>query len=84
MADENNTGGSAFPIQAAGIPGALGADPGMTLRDWFAGQAMNHMLEWTTVTQPATFKVIAEKAYLVADAMIEARDATPAQSEREA
>ena len=32
-------GGSAFPIPQNDQPGAYPAEPGMSLRDWFAGQA---------------------------------------------
>jgi hypothetical protein len=35
-----NDGGPAFPIPNDDRPGAYEAHPGMTLRDWFAGQAL--------------------------------------------
>lgn len=80
-------GGPAFPrLDRLEVDGArweafkATAADGMSLRDWFAGLAMNHMLEWADVRYPASFNVIATKAYLVADAMIVARDATPALS----
>ena len=37
MTDIIEDGGSAFPIEGGEFSG-LHADPGMTLRDWFAGQ----------------------------------------------
>ena len=47
---------------------------GMTLRDWFAGQwligtAVDPTVDWSEATRPT----IAEMAYKVADAMMEAR-----------
>lgn len=65
---------SAFPY---GNP-AAGGDPGMTLRDWFAGQALiglattNHGNDWgTSGVRHGT--ICAEKAYAIADAMLKER-----------
>ena len=44
--------------------------PGMTLRDWFAGQAMAGMLARFNYTETA----MAIQAYKFADAMLKARD----------
>ena len=44
---------------------------GMTLRDWFAGQAMNYLLERFGPTYAE--HVVAERAYQVADAMLTER-----------
>lgn len=68
-------GGYAFPhMMAQGHKDYAG---GMTLRDWFAGNAMCRML---TVAAEAHVsmksdipKIIASKAYEMADAMLEAR-----------
>jgi len=50
---------------------------GMTLRDYFAGQALTGMLtdnEGFTLPEGKTvFNIVAESAYKYADAMIEAR-----------
>lgn len=54
-------GGPAFPS-----PGAF---DGMSLRDWFAGQAISGAIGKFRVAQTA-----AEYAYRVADAMLEARE----------
>jgi hypothetical protein len=42
---------------------------GMTLRDWFAGQALSGMLAYGEEYEP-----FAERAYLIADMMIKARE----------
>lgn len=61
---------SAFPIvcfNTAGMPNVLAH--GMTLRDWFAGQALLAM----RYTGATAYKDDAESCYKMADAMIEAR-----------
>jgi hypothetical protein len=71
----NNNGGHAFPT--------LFIDPehgsgyaGMTLRDWFAGMALQGMIA-NVNTSPKTSSLgrqfIAKNAFQLADAMIEAR-----------
>jgi hypothetical protein len=52
-----NTGNSTWGMQPA---------EGMTLRDWFAGQAL-------AMSVPDTPKNLAEWTYMVADAMLAAR-----------
>ena len=64
-----NTGGPAFPT----VAGQVVYSNGMTLRDWFAGQALawaGHN-EWFSNDH----KHVAERAYRMADAMIAARSA---------
>jgi hypothetical protein len=57
---------SAFPgTDARGF-----VSTGMTLRDWFAGQAIAGLMEYR---QQFNIKVLAVDAYEVADAMMEAR-----------
>ena len=67
-----NTGGPAFPAPA-GVSSIT--KQGMTLRDYFAAQAMSAFiepLEWqSTVGQISS--LVAENAYALADAMLEAR-----------
>jgi len=60
-----DTGGPAFPWDGNG-------DDGMTLRDYFAAKAMAGMLahEDSYIYQPIE---IADKAYVIADAMIKER-----------
>lgn len=65
---QQDDGGPAFP-------NALGPEDfeqkGMTLRDWFAGQALAQYL--ATMPSDATYAELAEKCYRAADAMLEAR-----------
>lgn len=73
MAEKINDGGPAFPAEG-GCDSGLHPNPGMSLRDWFAGQAIIGLAAITahdeTVTRRLT--VVAE-AYAVADAMLAAR-----------
>ena len=83
-------GGPAFPQQHA-IDGNWVKEPlpefrGMTMRDWFAGNAMRQMLPWNhdypteeiAAKQSADFarlaEMIAKTAYLLADAMLAERE----------
>lgn len=70
-----NDGGPAFPM-ASGPCNDF--EHGMSLRDWFAGRAMQSMLHseigksgWATVHG------VASDAYKVADAMLKAREVKP-------
>lgn len=88
---QKNTGGPAFPGKVMepdiGDPDTgetlsfLEDDhPGMTLRDYFAGQALIKWSEMITLQvgnedgNKTQMKVVAEICYAFADAMIEARD----------
>ena len=80
---------SAFPVNCANdpSPGAYPAEPGMTMRDWFAGQAVTGILANSENTQagaeptncalscrPEEFSSwVAKASYLVADAMLAER-----------
>ena len=72
-----NTGGPAFPrnILDHGHGVITTHESGMTLRDYFAAQAMSAFIdyrEWqSTVLQISS--LAAENAYVLADAMLEAR-----------
>lgn len=46
---------------------------GMTLRDYFAGQALHEYSGYAQFTIPETFNVVAERCYQMADAMIAQR-----------
>lgn len=80
MTDETkNDGGPAFPAEG-GSDSGLHANPGMTLRDWFAGQALAGIAanpeeakgsRGLSLSQAT--KVTAQAAYLLADAMIAER-----------
>ena len=63
----------AFPIQSYTC-----AEKGMTMRDYFAAQAMQAFcstLGDVSPNSPPLFTVIAEDAYVMADAMMKVREA---------
>lgn len=66
-----NDGGPAFP-NVPSDPGYTLWDQGMSLRDWFAGQALNGLLSDHTMT--GNYEQFADCAYLYADAMLKARN----------
>ena len=69
-----NDGGPAFPRpQAETSQGGNYHQDGMSIRDWFAGQALAHDYTGDEGTDPAK---IALWAYQVADAMLAARAAS--------
>jgi hypothetical protein len=76
MSTPINDGGPAFPFskEMETISG-LQFSTGMTLRDWFAGQALVGLL-----TQPAEIEFgashFAKASYEMADAMLKAREAS--------
>jgi len=65
-------GGSAFPFAEATTD--FSVSPGMTLRDWFAGMALQGMLDRTYGMK---IEIIAARSYEMADAMIAARNNLP-------
>ena len=69
MLDEKE-GGPAFPV-----PENVCINSGMTLRDWFAGQALAGICA-DPVTDGGTWKAIATMAYLAADTMLQIRSET--------
>ena len=64
-----NTGGSAFPYVA---DADFDYGTGMTLRDYFAAKALQGLLSDTTVR--STPDEFASNCYIVADAMLKARE----------
>jgi hypothetical protein len=78
---------SAFPIPLDDRPGAYPAEPGMDLRDYFAAKAMQ---AWISTFQEhehpvhsnnhrgayRTASSVAIASYMMADAMLEVRNAT--------
>lgn len=65
-------GGPAFPLPVTEWnPGYAG----MSLRDWFAGQALTGLFAQSEITNASSVHVVAQIAYGMADAMIAARDA---------
>lgn len=72
-----NDGGPAFPVaDSYRVDGQVYNHNGMTLRDWFAGQAMASILISKNFTQAST-KEITERAYWYADAMLDERMEEP-------
>jgi hypothetical protein len=71
-----NDGGPAFPIPPIDNgPGNIKsqAKPGMSLRDWFAGMAMQGLL---VHDDEGVISEAARDAYRYADAMLKAREAS--------
>ena len=69
-----NDGGSAFPFQCQGPTTAPEIYYGMSLRDWFAGQALAGILAADSSTQSIGFVEAADLALGYADAMLKARE----------
>ena len=72
-----NDGGPAFPFVSWQSPNGMVSTAhtnGMTLRDWFAGQAMAGTVNFP---EAPSFVDAAKHAYNMADAMMKAREAKP-------
>ena len=70
----HNDGGPAFPTKHPALdPRACGVttEPGMTLRDWFAGKALQGML--ADPERRGSYGEFAKHAYAFADAMLAER-----------
>lgn len=67
-----NDGGPAFPFKCQGPTTAPEVYYGMTLRDWFAGQALARI-----ATEECDMDEKARWCYRLADAMIEERQKGP-------
>lgn len=70
MGKKTDDGDPAFPVQLGTQHDRYLAAPGMSLRDWFAGQALTGLLMRTSLGGP---KTLADMAYEFADAMLEER-----------
>lgn len=72
-----NDGGPAFPFgqisEVTGQPVNGFYDPGMSLRDYFAARAMQSMIAKYGFSS-GEINFAAEQSYIVADAMLAARD----------
>lgn len=76
MADEINTGGPAYPTETYSRNGyPCGPSMGMTLRDYFAGQALAGLLAGCSDLIEVGSNDMAVNAYMQADAMLRARGA---------
>ena len=75
MTDKINTGGPAYPVPMDNW------DHGMTLRDYFAGQAVGEVIAYFAdkhlIRNESAPDAFARKAYEIADAMIAAREPKP-------
>ena len=72
MSGKDN-GGPAFPYVIPDVP-LESFRSGMTLRDWFAGQAMAaELVAWGNSSTEGHEINIARRAFAMADAMLEAR-----------
>ena len=70
----SNDGGPAFPVTPTDRSGQIAETQcGMTLRDWFAGQA----LAATRHSYGNSYTALAKAAYAIADAMLAARNQEP-------
>ena len=66
-------GGCAFPFTAQGPGGeTTEADPGMTLRDWFAGKALGEATR--DIHSDHKPEDVAKRCYDLADALLKQRD----------
>ena len=73
MSDKQNDGGPAFSCKANESRGGYPAN-GMSLRDWFAGQALAGLLASGVASERGqTCEDVAQIAYANADAMIAER-----------
>ena len=76
MSNTKNTGGPAFPQTEVDRDGAtITHHSGMTLRDYFAAKAMQSYLADCAWRNDIPHSETARVAYIVADAMIKAREA---------
>lgn len=65
---------NAFPSVCLDDPGHPASAPGMTLRDWFAGQALIGIVSSMLGKQENPEAAFAYGAYAIADAMLSARE----------
>jgi hypothetical protein len=78
MSAPTNNGGPAFPSVGEGFGNPSYSAPGMTLRDYFAGQALaGILLNYTTQKFGASEFTVGTAAYQYADAMLAAREGKP-------
>jgi hypothetical protein len=66
-------GGSCFPYACEMKDGGCIVDTGLTLRDWFAGQALRAVLDTDDYSIAEGRKILAANCYQIADAMLAER-----------
>lgn len=71
----SSDGGKAFPLAPFRKDGVMIDQPGMSLRDWLAGQALTGMIANPHNRQTETFATVASDAFGFADAMLAERRA---------
>lgn len=74
--EQINDGGPAYPSGKSEKRGFENSHPlheGMSLRDWFAGQALASMTTAPDYSKGPCNAAMAERAYVIADAMLAAR-----------
>ena len=78
-----NDGGPAYPVAPSWNPNGdmvEGGFPGMSLRDWFIGQALagmcasSYWCENAQANDPVATKALADSSVAVADAILKARE----------
>ncbi len=70
---ERDDGGPAFPLQNSNEPGGLDGAYGLSIRDWFAGQALIGIIGTIPGPGCASWDYYSEGAYKIADAMLTER-----------
>lgn len=70
---ELDDGGPAFAATAANGAGDVFHQDGMSLRDWFAGQALGSLVRVAQDARARDLGLIGKAAYEFADAMLKAR-----------
>lgn len=73
MSELPKDGGAAFPIPNDDRPGAYAAEPGMSLRDYFAAKAL--IAIFAVPDANGSPEQMAAASYSVADAMLREREA---------
>lgn len=68
-----NDGGSAFPVHEL-TNGGLVPVGGMSLRDYFAGQALNALITEALKSDHKAWESTTKHAYYIADSMLQARE----------
>ena len=81
MSTPTNDEGPAFPMTGEGCHNPLYSQPGMTLRDYFAGQTLAGVLSsgdveiGNIISDKFVAARLTQSCYIIANAMIKAREA---------